>query len=92
MKKTNQPNKIQMKNDATIHQNERLANLRKQFFALSPLEQESVTIFFQLHNAAQWHFGHLSKEGQTYVNTAILATKEAAKLEKEAVQEKKSDK
>lgn len=92
MKKTNQPNKIQMNNDATIHQNEKIANLRKQFFALSPLEQESVTIFFQLHNAAQWHYGHLSKDGQKYVNTAILATKEAAKIEKEVLQEKISDK
>lgn len=85
MKKNNQP-KIEMNHDATIHQNEKFMNLRKQFLSLSPLEQESVTIFFQLHNAAQWHFGHLSKEGQKYVNSAINASKEAAKLEKEAVE------
>lgn len=91
MKKTNQPNKNEMNHEATIHQNEEFANLRKQFLALPLLEQESVTIFFQLHNAAQWHYGHLSKEGQKYINTAILASKEVAKVGKDLLAEKKSN-
>lgn len=55
------------------------ANLRQKFFSLPPKEQQAVTNFFALHNAATWIYDNLTKDAESYVNLCIKLSKEQIK-------------
>lgn len=50
------------------------------FRGLPANEQVAVINYFNLHNAAIWIYGNLSKEGVEYVNLAVQASVESQKL------------
>ncbi len=57
-------------------------DLRTEFLALAPKEQQVVTNFFNLHNAAHLLYDLLSDKGKAYVSYCIELSQEANKIEK----------
>lgn len=57
-------------------------DLRSEFLKLSKDEQEFISHFFALHNAAQTFYRLLSEDAQNYVNYCINLTVDANKTEK----------
>lgn len=51
-------------------------NLRQMYFGLKPNEQQAVTNFFALHNAATWIYDNLEKDSKKYVDTCIKLSRE----------------
>ena len=57
-------------------------DLRSEFLALDPKDQQAVTNFFNLHNAAHFIYDLLSDQAKSYVSYCIQLSSEANKIEK----------
>lgn len=62
-------------------------NLRDGWLKLSPKEQQGVTTFFNLHNAANFVFESLSSEGKAYIEATIKLNEDVIKKEKKMLKE-----
>lgn len=69
----------------TASKAKKAVDLRTEFLALAPKEQQVVTNFFNLHNAAHLLYDLLSEKGQAYVSYCIQLSQEATKIEKKNV-------
>lgn len=58
-------------------------NLQQQFLALSPVDQQGVTNFFNAHNIAHFIYENLTEEAQKYVSYCIRLSQQADKIEKQ---------
>lgn len=57
-------------------------NLREKLIQLSKLEQEAVTNYFNLYNAAAWHYNEvLSAPAREFVDESIAYQREVYMLE-----------
>lgn len=63
----------------------RAMTLRQQFLALTKVEQEAVTHFFNLHNNAGWIYNELMSDlGRKYIDDQVYYSQELAALESAA--------
>lgn len=58
-------------------------NMNEEWLSLSPMEQQGVTNFFNLHNAAHWVYEQLSETGQKFVSSCIKMNNDLQKKEKQ---------
>lgn len=70
--------KNQAENKLTFEQ----VSLRDKFLGLSKLEQEAIGIYFNLYNAAAWHYNEvLTEASREYVEQSIKYAREVQMLE-----------
>ena len=67
-------------------------DMRKAFLALENNEQQAITNYFNLHNAACWIYSNLSKPAQEWVTLSINATVETNQNNEELQKEIEADK
>lgn len=56
-------------------------NLQQQFLALSPVDQQGVTNFFNAHNIAHFIYENLTEDAKKYVTYCIRLSQQADKIE-----------
>lgn len=69
-------------------ENGSIPNFRELFMNLPKVEQDKLTNYFNLHNAAIWVYLQMSEDAKKYCELCIKMTNEANKLEKK--EEKKN--
>lgn len=62
----------------------RQKSFNEKFRALPVKEQEAITNFFNLHNAAIWIYNNLTDEAKQYVDFCISMVNEGNQIEKES--------
>lgn len=60
-------------------------NMQESWKALSPIEQEKVTNFFNAHNLAHLLYTLAEEETQKYISSCIMMQRDADKKENENV-------